>query len=196
MKAFKRRAPTLAIASLFFAGLAACAGAPIVGMADTAPTYDRNELAAVSSGGNELRVVVQGDPFGAGEAATADATVAAMQGNVIGIPVRFALDPKQESSPPTRVVVYFNPRNMRGSESICAPNGAVAGGRSTDGKLSVTAAWCQSNFKKSSVSGRVSEATSLNSEAFRKLIAQTTLSLFPLKDINDRSNRDGCAPPC
>lgn len=192
-----RQQATIAAALLAAGGLAACAGAPMVGKADTAPTYDRTELAAVSSGVNELRVVVQGDPFGAGEAATADATVAAMQGNVIGIPARFAVDPAQESSPPTRVVVYFNPRNMRNSESICAPDGPVAGGRSTDGTLRVRAAWCQTNFMKSSVSGRIGDANGLDSEAFRKLMSQTTLALFPPKDLNKKmGDRDSCAPPC
>lgn len=177
--------------------LGSCAGAPVVGTADTAPGYDRTLLASASSGANELRVVVRGDPFGAGEAATADATVAAMQGNVIGIPARFSLDPAQELTPVSRVVVYYNPRNMRNGESICAPDGPVAGGRSEAGKLRVTAAWCQTNFRMSSVTGHVSEATGLDSAAFKDLIRQMTFSLFPPKDINQKSgNRNNCAPPC
>ncbi|MEK9662539.1 MAG: hypothetical protein VW644_12530 [Alphaproteobacteria bacterium] len=177
--------------------LGGCAGAPVIGTADTAPTYDRTLLQSASSGGNELRVDVEGDPFGAGAVATANATVSAMQGNMMGIPARFSLDPASELTPPTRVVVYYNPRNMRQSESLCAPGGPVAGGRSEDGKLRVVSAWCQTNFQMSSASGHVSDATGLDSAAFKDLVAQMTFAMFPPKDINQKTgDRDACTPPC
>jgi hypothetical protein len=154
--------------------LGGCAGAPVIGTADTAPTYDRTLLQSASSGGNELRVDVEGDPFGAGAVATANATVSAMQGNMMGIP-----------------------RNMRQSESLCAPGGPVAGGRSEDGKLRVVSAWCQTNFQMSSASGHVSDATGLDSAAFKDLVAQMTFAMFPPKDINQKTgDRDACTPPC
>ena len=195
MKRLFRGLPT-ALALAAAAWLAGCANAVIVGQADTAPGYSLTELAAAGSGENELRVIVDGDPFGAGAAATGTATVAAMQGNVIGTPVKFALDPVRERRPPTRVMVYFNPRNMVGGESICAPNGAVSGAAGAGGELRVIAAWCQTDFKISSVSGRTNGVTGLNSPKFRALLAGVTQSLFPQRDELRMRRGDGCQPPC
>jgi len=85
---------------------------------------------------------------------------------------------------------------MVGGESICAPNGPVAGKPTTDGSLRVTAAWCQSNFMISRVAGQSGGVTSLDSPKFRVLMARVTQSLFPPRDPNLMRSGRGCTPPC
>lgn len=123
--------------------LGACAqNAVTVGVPHIDSAYSPLELSAYGSGGNELRVEVHGDPFGAGEAATAQATVAAMQGRVFGTPVTFSLNPRQERKPLSRVVVYFNPRQLIGNEGLCSPNSPITTGPTRDGVVRMAAAWC------------------------------------------------------
>ncbi len=134
-----RLAPLLA-AIAAVAALAGCENPVIVTGVDISHNYSPLELSRHGSGGNELRVVVAGDPFGDGADNTAFSVVDAMQGNTIGTPVTFAIEPKQEARPPSRVVLFLNPRPLVGAETLCAPGSPVSTARSRDGKVKVSGA--------------------------------------------------------
>ena len=176
--------------------LAGCENPVIVSGVDVANTYSPDELRRYGSGGNALRVDVAGDPFGDGAEATADAVVAAMQGRNIGPTVAFARAPTQEAQPPSRVVMFVNPRRLVGAETLCDPRGPITTQASTDSAVRLTGAWCQSNFVLSRASAHVEEADGLASERFQALVSQLTIALFPPKNPHDRSRLMPCPPFC
>ena len=178
------------------AGLAGCENAVVVSGVDIAQGYSTDDLRRYGSGGNELRVDVVGDPFGDGANNTEVAVVNAMQGMTIGVPIAFAVEPKQEGSPPSRVVLFVNPRRLVGAESLCNPASPVTTNRSTDGKVRVSGAWCQSDFVMSSANARVADADSLASENFQAMIAQLTIAMFPAQSPHYRSGFRLCQPFC
>jgi hypothetical protein len=191
----KIRSVRAVVAAGALLAVAGCADAMQVGVPDIAHQYSPLELSAYGSGGNELRVEVHGDPFGAGPAATAAATVAAMQGNVFGTPVAFALAPVRERRPPSRVVVYFNPRQLVGAEGLCNPATPITTAPADGGPLRVVAAWCQTNFSLTENSARANGIGGLDSPKFRALVGQLTTSLFPPRNPHIETRR-GCPPFC
>ncbi|MEK9662538.1 MAG: hypothetical protein VW644_12525 [Alphaproteobacteria bacterium] len=189
------RAQTVAAAAAVLL-LVGCDNPVSVSKVEIAHNYLPEEALRYASGGNELRVVVAGDPFGAGADANADAAVAAMQGQNIGPPLAFALDPSQEAQPPARVVLVFNGRQLVGGQNLCATRDPVETARSTDGVVVVSGAWCQSNYLLSAATARVEEADGLGSEPFEALMGQLTIALFPPENPHHKSFRRPCPPFC
>lgn len=192
MRSGLRVVPVLAALAL---ALTACENPVLVGNVDIARNYDPAELRRYGSGGNELRVEVHGDPFGAGAATTAMTTVAAMQGNTIGNLVTFAVEPGQEAKPPSRVVLYFNPRGLIGGETLCEPRTPITTSPGAN-PLRVSGAWCQSNYVITRADAHVGGVDSLASEPFRALIGQLTIALFPPERPREDSDQRLCLPNC
>lgn len=176
--------------------LAACENPVIVSNVDISSNYLPEELRRYGGGGNALRVVVVGDPFGEGAVITAASAVAAMQGQNIGPPVLFALEPKQEAQPPSRVVLFFNARRLVGGETLCDPREPITTQQGRDGAVRVSAAWCQSNYVLSRADARVEKADGPASEPFRALIGQLTVALFPPNNPHTQMRRLPCPPLC
>ena len=133
---------------------------------------------------------------GAGNNATAAAVVDAMQGNTLGTPVTFALEPAQEARPPSQVVIYLNPRQLVGAETLCNPASPITTTPSAGGKVVVNGAWCQTSFVITRAAARVGGADGLASERFRSLIGQLTIALFPPRNPHDDTRRGPCLPFC
>jgi hypothetical protein len=188
--------PVAALLAALAFSVSGCAEVSVVGGVDIAKNYQPEELRRYGSGGNELRVEVHGDPFGSGSQATARATVDAMQGQNIGNPVTFALDPAQEAKPPSKVVIYFNPRGLVGSETWCDPREPITIAPAGSGSLRVNGAWCQSNYVISSASARIGSAGGLESQAFRGVVGELTRALFPPVNPHRDTDRRFCFPRC
>lgn len=174
------RAVAAALASTML--LAGCDDPVAVSKVEIARNYLPEELLRYGSGGNALRIVVTGDPYGAGGDATADAVVAAMQGRNIGPPVAFAREPASEAQPPTRVIVVVNPPATLIGQMICQAQGPIPTVASEGGVLRISAAWCQSNHPLSSASATVEEADGFGAETFALAMEQLTIALFPPKN--------------
>ena len=88
LPAHRARIAAAAIAAALRSG---CFGSgPILTNNDVAGAYEPDFLRVAGTGGNELRTIVVGNPFGGSAEATSDATIEAMQGAVAFTPVRFA----------------------------------------------------------------------------------------------------------
>jgi hypothetical protein len=152
--------------------LGACAqqNAVVVGVPHIDGAYSPQELSAYGSGGNELRV--------------------------FGTPVTFALKPRQERKPLSRVVVYFNPSQLIGNEGLCSPNSPTTTGPTRDGVVRMAAAWCQTNYEINETTGDVGNATGLDSPPFRELVGQVTTVMFPSRNPHLDAGRRPCPPFC
>ncbi len=163
---------------LLAGGLAACAG----GIVDTPynGTYDPSMLRYVSGKG-ALYTQIVGNPFGASKDKVESVVTGTMFGAHSGPDVRFSTKRDPGNTSPYSVVLLFNPAPSVTAIQLCKnPDPQLA--RAVSGQTRVMLAFCSSGYRETSVTGRISGVTDPDDAAFRALIRQMTMQLFPRKN--------------
>ncbi len=171
------------LAAALAAGLGACAGGA-VGPVQVGGGYDPftlNYIATKSS----LYTQIVGNPFKVPKGRLDSAVTGTMFGAHFGQPVRFSTTHDPNNTSPYRVVVVFNPSRTANPNKLCQD--AQQPSRETTGEMRVTMAFCSASEYETSVSGRLQGVTDPNDPAFRDLIRQMTVQLFP----NNNSDPNG-----
>lgn len=160
------------------AGLAGCAGAPVVhepGPGGTSYMDGEFEYAARSG---VLRTEVIGNPFGAPADQVERAVTAAMRGANRGPAVEFAARPAGPARDPYKVVVALDLPYGRVNSGICAqsPSPGEAADR---GSLPVTAAFCRDGSLMTYATAAAAGPVALDSPQFRALVRDATYAMIP-----------------
>ncbi len=163
---------------LLAGGLAACAG----GAVDTPynGTYDSSMLRYVAGKG-ALYTQIVGNPFNAPKDKVESVVTGSMFGAHFGPDVRFSTKRDPDNTSPYSVVLLFNPAPSVTAIQLCKnPDPQLA--TADSGLTRVMLAFCASGYRESSVTGRISGVTDPDDAAFRALIRQMTMQLFPPKN--------------
>ncbi len=172
-----RRARIVA-ATLLATLLGGCFGnGPILTHNDVAGAYEPDFLRVVGTGGNELRTIVVGNPFGGSAEVARDLTIEAMQGAVAFTPVRFAAQPARAHPANYRVYMVYQPAITQAAGALCRGETPLAGQASAG--LRLLAVYCGGSFAMSEITGRMEVMPSPGDPAFRSLVRQVTLNLLP-----------------
>ncbi len=165
---------------LLAGGLTACAGgavdSPYTG------TYDPSMLRYVAGKG-ALYTQIVGNPFNASKDKVESVVTGTMFGAHFGPDVRFSTKHDPDNTSPYSVVLLFNPAPNVTEIQLCAdPDPQLA--MAASGQTRVMLAFCSSGYQETSVTGRISGITDPDDAAFRALIRQMTMQLFPPKNPN------------
>ncbi len=173
--------------------LAACAGGPVVSSHTIEQAYDSQQLGYVTQGGEQIPVIVGGDPFGPDRAALNRAVLGAMQGSNFGPAVEFAVDPARPARQNSRVVLAFNPKGTIDPGALCGgmPDGEAPAG----GAVRISAAYCEGSFALTRANVRAANVDGPQSPAFRAMMVQLTQALFPPRNPH-RDETNGTCSNC
>ena len=116
---FKRLKPGL-ITAFATVTLAACAGGVTVSRENVAHSYLPEELYVVATGGNELRIVIVGDPFDMPKDTFEKVVLASLERQNFGPPLNLSTDPEREDARKRQVVLAFNLTSIKQADSLCA----------------------------------------------------------------------------
>jgi hypothetical protein len=186
MKAFA----TAAAAAVLVAG---CAGIDRVTEDPPSLIYSLQDFAAAGDG-RDFRVDIQGNPFAVDQQSFDRAVTDAMQGHHFGPRTHFTTTPNDTSKPGYRVVMVFNPATPFPNSVLCLgqrfptlpPNGGTP--------VHAQAAFCSGGVA-TSLSAYLGQAQGPDDPAFRRLVGDMTLSLFPPTNP-ERNNSCSGRPFC
>ena len=174
-----------ALGLMLAGGLAACAG----GIVDSpfTGTFDPTML-HYAAGKGDMYTQVVGNPFDAPKDEVERVVTGTMFRSHHGPDVRFNTVRDPDNSSPYRVVVMFNPAPYVTPIALCMESEQPS--KTTAGMIRVMLAFCSSDYRETSVTGRVSGVSSPNDAAFRALIRQMTVQLFPLRNPDPNGGAD------
>lgn len=181
--------PSLAVALLAAAGLAACQ--PAVSSVTQDRAYSPSEFRYAAEN-KTLATVITGNPFAMPKAAFDGAVLAAMQPVNWGFPLartprtRFATTPDETSNLDYRVEVLFAPAEE--SAALCDGTARVQA-LQRQRPIRARMAFCHRTQLLSTSVGRLDEANGPSDPRFRRMVAQMTSALFPHRD--DREDAIG-----
>ncbi len=187
------RHPSVLLSVAFMLMLGGCLGGAIKTVASQTGSYSHGLFVYLTSG-RDTRVVVRGNPFNMDRKAFANAVTDAMQGQHWGPRTHFTTGPSETARKDIRVVMLFHgPQTVLAHELCEAPEkfGSVNGG---DG-LHLTAAFCSGSVAWTEVfawAGPV--VTSTQVPGFARLVARTTLELFPIIEDDPLDDDDRRLP--
>ncbi|HYH40173.1 MAG TPA: hypothetical protein VD860_18280 [Azospirillum sp.] len=154
---------------------------------EPSPAYTLAEVAYAASN-RDLRVVVQGNPFGGDPQAFGQVVTGMMQNRIMGVDTNFTTTPGPSARPDYRVVLAFNVARNELNSALCA-NPALPT-KPPGGPIIVQGAFCRGGGPLSSATGWLDQPKSVQDPAFRDLIADMTYSLFPTRRADS-----GCSGP-
>jgi len=131
----------------------------------------------------DFLIAVRGNPFAVADDALAQSVVDAMQGNNPGPRTRFVTKPTETTRPGYRAVIAFNPAPTLRPRDVCAgrEDERPATDASSPSAVELLAVFCGPDRAFSSLQAKA-PVQSPTDEAFRRLMAQVTLGLFPDTD--------------
>lgn len=151
-----------------------CAG-PSVVQTSVDPYTQIASLYDYGAGGRDLRLVVQGDPFGLPPGVVARAVEAAAEVGTQRQPTHLALAPGPTARPNFSVVLAFSAALTVDGDALCRGGGEQSAG--TAGRLRVVGAFCVSVRARTEAVGEVN-ADGPADPRFVALIRQLLLALF------------------
>lgn len=160
--------------------LSACAGTAAVNRGDYTPGYQVSDL--IHAGRDEgVPLTVLGDPFGTGDAAATAATAERMR--VPGWAPQVDFRPRRDGDSSWGVVLAFDPPLSASPRQVCSAQytgelttRSAPNPESDEGRL--IAAFCNGG-PLSSTRATVPTLSGANDPAFRELLSQISLTLFP-----------------
>lgn len=144
-----------------------------------------------AAGGRDLTTEISGNPFGMDQATFDQVVTDLMRGRHFGPPTNFTTTPGPSAREPYHVVLAFNPEGALTHQALCLRRRVPTQPLGADGRMTLQAAFCRGGGMMTGVVGYASGVRSIEDPAFRRMIADTTLSLFPPVDP-DRD--DDCRP--
>lgn len=168
--------------------LAGCAGAGgRVHYAALDPSYRPTELGyAARSGRIETRIA--GNPFPVPQAAFERAVTEAMAGAHFGPRVAFLSSPA--ASHPYHVAMIFNGPAGASGAALCGMRHGAVPPAPEAGRVRLLAAFCRGGTALTQLSAAAEDVRGLEDPAFRRLVRQATLRLFP--PDNPERRGDAC----
>ncbi|MGF1611406.1 MAG: hypothetical protein ACFCUQ_18530 [Kiloniellales bacterium] len=171
------RSLKIALAAGTAALLAGCAQSASIPHNYVADTYDFTYLGYAAGRGGMLTEVV-GNPFDAPKPAVDTAVTETLEASHFGPRLPFFTEPPADYRPSYRTVVLFNPAPGADAARLCGqPNQPQA---PRDGRVGVLAAFCSGSDRINSAGGSVAGAQGPDDPAFRGLLRQVSLALFPV----------------
>ncbi len=171
------RHPAVLLSLAFILVLGACSSGAIKTVASQTGRYSFGEFIYLTNG-RDTRVVVRGNPFNMDRKAFEKAVTDAMQGQHWGPRTHFTTGPSETARKDIKVVMLFHGSETVLADELCASPekfGSVNGG---DG-LHLTAAFCSGSVAWTEVFARAGPVTGTQDPGFARLVARTTLELFP-----------------
>ncbi|MFY7963182.1 MAG: hypothetical protein ACOVVK_24120 [Elsteraceae bacterium] len=164
--------------------LSACAGSPVIAPRDVASSYLPTELAA-SAGKAPIAVSVRGRPFGLADQAAASAILPLLptSGPAAG---KFAAAAGPTDRPTHHLVFNFAAPIDETAEETCRGGRAGGGAAAAGDRVVIQAALCLGLSPMSWAVGRVDQATSPDSPAFKALIDHLGSLLMPTETPGNR----------
>ncbi len=168
------------ISVAFMLVLGGCSGGAVMSVSDHASIYTFGEFVYLTSG-RDTRVVVRGNPLNMDRKAFEKAVTDAMQGQHFGPRTNFTTGPSETARTDIRVVMLFNGSQTVLAHQLCEAPENYGSVKEGDG-LHVTAAFCSDDYPLTEVYAWAGSVPGVESPTFARLVAQTTLELFPLVD--------------
>ena len=174
----------LSFAGFALAALSACAVGSVTQPAYVG-TFNPQTLSYIAGKG-PLYTEIIGNPFPASDEEVGRAITSTMVGAHFGPVIQFTTERDPTNPSPYRVVLVLNPGRSVNAHSMCrdAPQPADSTTGPTAGPLRVTAALCAGKYRETSLSGSIAAVNSPDDTAFRALIRQMTVELFPPRNPN------------
>ncbi|WP_448204762.1 hypothetical protein [Azospirillum sp. sgz302134] len=159
------------------AAAAACSNERVV--ADQPiPAYTASEV-AYAAADRDLRVVIQGNPFGMDAQSFGQLVTDNMQNRVIGVRTNFTTTPNATARPDYRVVLAFNPAQTTLNSYLCS--GQPIATLPPGGPIVVQGAFCRGGGPLSSATGWLDRPQGPADPDFKALISDMTFALFPAR---------------
>ena len=157
--------------------LAACS-APITSPAYVSGSYTPQVLNGAASAGG-LQTDIIGDPFGQSGPALSEVVLTSLADGAAGAPSDLKFNLREAGTPQKdyRVVVLFNAAPNAAPSSLCF--NANQPQIEPDGGVDVLAALCLGTTRQTSTRGYLAQASGADDPAFRRLMTQVALSIFP-----------------
>lgn len=182
-----KRSRNIALAAGLAALLAGCAQSASVPHTYVDGAYRPSYLGYAASRGGMMTEVV-GNPFAAPKPALDAAVTETLQASHFGPELPFFTEPPEGYSSYYRVVVLLNPAPGAAPSRLCeqpAQPQSPAGGR-----VGVLAAFCNGPYRITSAGGSIAAAQGPDDPAFRGLLRQVAVLLFPPRPDDQRNDRD------
>lgn len=183
-----RRAKTIALAAGMAALLGGCTESATIPHHYVYDAYRPSYLGYAASRGGMLTQVI-GNPFDAPKS-TVDAIVTeTLEANHFGPDLPFFTEPPPDFRSTYHVVVLFNPAPGAAPSRLCGDPHQPQEPRS--GRVGVLAAFCDGDYRITSAGGSIDGVEGPNDPAFRVLLRQIGLLLFPPAPGDMRRNDRG-----
>lgn len=170
--------------------LSACSQTSLLNYSYLSDNYSPYLLNYAAKRGGMVTEIV-GNPFEGAKESTDLSVTETFEDHHFGPELDFIATPTAaatgEDREAFRVVVLFNPAPNTNSAKLCS-NPARPQGPASD-RVSVIAAFCTTDTRVSSAAGSVGGATSPDDPAFKSLMKQVALELFPPRSPN-RADRE------
>lgn len=171
--------------------LSSCAGAVVVTSQYVDQSYSSAQLGFATKNGEQIPVIINGDPFNTDPDTLNDAVLAAMNGSNFGPVVEFAVDPKTPATQDSRVVMAFNPRGPVDVNTFCTSAPQTEG--TTGNTVRIAAAYCEGTYTLTSANVRADDVEGPQSAKFNDMTVQLTQALFPPFNPNfPNGGNDSC----
>jgi hypothetical protein len=174
-----------ALMAVVLVALATCEGAPVANVSVSIGYRPGEEL----SGGNDVPVIVIGNPFPVPQPEFTANAIDAMQGWAFG-PAHFV--PAVDPNVVYRVMLMFNPSSNVIGETLCTrpPTAQATFGAPPAPQAPLSAALCRGDSYLTYAYGSVPTGDGPTSETFRRGLGQFIRTLFPSR--NPQRNFDRC----
>ena len=182
------RIATIAASAL---ALSACAGQVQTSYGDITPFYDRSVVTHASAGG-AFPLVVHGSPFpGVAQPQAAEAIARDMRLPGWFPPTRFAPAPVADAPRGDyRLVLVFNPARPVSAADACGDLREVPVAPQSGPETTLRAAFCTRGETISDTTARAAAAAP-GSPAFRELLDQVSVTIFPERNRDREMDRGG-----
>ncbi len=140
----------------------------------------RPSMLNYAAGQGAMKTEIIGNPFVGSKDELDRVVTSSMRGAHFGPPLAFATSVSPQNKSPYRVVMVFNPKNGYASRRLCSGPEELSGAPSEP--VRVAAAFCSAGRPATYTAGSVSGVDAPTDPAFRDLIRQITIVLFPLED--------------
>jgi hypothetical protein len=179
--------PCRILVAVALLALSACADAPIANVDYNLSYTPGEELYA----GNNVPVIVTGNPFPIPQADFVTDAIDAMQGSAFG-PDYFV--PAVDPNAVYRVVVMFNPSSGVIGDSLCRrpPTAQAIFGVPPAPRAPLAAALCRGDSYLAYAYGSIASGDGPQSETFRSGLRQFLRTLFPAKNPQRTPDRGSC----
>lgn len=173
--------------------LAACSGSgiPIASESRIESRYHLGDLSYIAAG-KDLKTDVLGNPFKSDQATFAAVVADHLQGVNPGPEIHFTPTPAATAREPYFVRLAFNGPSASNGTQLCGAAPGVAPSSAPSGEVRVIGAFCRGDQPMTYASAESGGITDMNDPAFRRLVRQVGVLLFPLRNPDDINN---CIPP-